>query len=373
MALALEIGFIILQLVLIALCIFALRKIRRETLYSYKTISFVGGIIFFLICFMNHFLSLVTWPAEIPYELYNFTGSLTTTFTGFANFNTLLILPFLCIFLIISNIVLLKKEGKSLPNLLGVLLCSVLIIGASGVFFSYDVLDHFMDVHSYAGYCFSLWIEGLFAVLVSYFEAMFYATVFVSIKAGRHKPRLDKDYIIILGCRMRDDGKPAGLLRARIDRALEFAKLQQKEAKKDLLFVPSGGQGPDEPLAEATSMQNYLLEKHIPKSQILAEDKSKTTLENFRFSKAKIKTAEHVAFATSSYHVFRAGVIAARAGFKNIEGIGAKSPWYYRSSALIREFVANINSEKRFHLRNVAVIIISLSALIAIGYFADIL
>ena len=352
MALALEIGFIILQLVLIALCIFALRKIRRETLYSYKTISFVGGIIFFLICFMNHFLSLVTWPAEIPYELYNFTGSLTTTFTGFANFNTLLILPFLCIFLIISNIVLLKKEGKSLPNLLGVLLCSVLIIGASGVFFSYDVLDHFMDVHSYAGYCFSLWIEGLFAVLVSYFEAMFYATVFVSIKAGRHKPRLDKDYIIILGCRMRDDGKPAGLLRARIDRALEFAKLQQKEAKKDLLFVPSGGQGPDEPLAEATSMQNYLLEKHIPKSQI---------------------PAEHVAFATSSYHVFRAGVIAARAGFKNIEGIGAKSPWYYRSSALIREFVANINSEKRFHLRNVAVIIISLSALIAIGYFADIL
>lgn len=371
MVLALEIGFIILQLVLIALCIFALKKIRRETLYSYKTISFVGGIIFFLICFINHFLSLVTWPAEIPYELYNFTGSLITTFTGFANFNTLLILPFLCIFLIISNIVLLKKEGKSLPNLLGVLLCSVLIIGASGVFFSYDVLDHFMDVHSYAGYCFSLWIEGLFAVLVSYFEAMLYATVFVSIKAGRHKPRLDKDYIIILGCRMRDDGKPAGLLRARIDCALEFAKLQKREAKKSLTFVPSGGQGADEPIAEAMSMKNYLLEKHIPASQIVVENKSKTTRENFKFVKSKIKTAENAAFATSSYHVFRAGVIAARAGFKNIEGVGAKSPWYYHTSALIREFIANLNSEKHQHIKNLATIIIATTILILIGYFCD--
>lgn len=373
MALALEIYFTFLQLVLIALCVFALKKVHKQTLYSYKTISFVGGIIFLSVCFLDHFLTLLTWPADIPFEFYHFANYLITSFTAFANVNTLLVLPFLCIFLIISNIVLLKKEGKSLANLLGVLLCSVLLIGASGAFFSYDVLDHFMDVHSYAGYCFSLWIEGLFAVLVSYFEAMFYATVFISVKAGRHKPKLNKDYIIILGCRMRDDGKPAGLLRARINRALEFAKLQKKETKKNLIFVPSGGQGADEPLAEAASMQNYLLEKRVPKTQIVIEDKSKTTQENFKFSKSLVKTTDNVTFATSSYHVFRAGVIATTAGFKNIEGIGSKSPWYYHSSALIREFIANINSEKRFHLRNIIVIITSLSTLIAIGYFTNIL
>ena len=243
MALALEISFIILQLILIALCSLALKKIRKQTLYSYKTISFVGGIIFFSVCFLNHFLSLVTWQADIPFELYHFTNYLLTSFTTFANLNTFLVLPFLCLFLIISNIILLKREGKSLPNLLSILLCSALIIGAGSVFFSYDVLDQLMDVHSYAGYCFSLWIEGIFAVLVSYFEAMFYATFFVSVKAGRHKPKLNKDYIIILGCRMRDDGKPAKLLRSRIDRAFEFAKLQKKTTGKDLVFVPSGGQG----------------------------------------------------------------------------------------------------------------------------------
>ena len=120
-------------------------------------------------------------------------------------------------------------------------------------------------------------------------------------------------------------------------------------------------------------MKNYLLEKHVPRNRIIVEDESKTTRENFKFSKSKTETSKNIAFATSSYHVFRAGVIATQAGFKNIEGVGAKSPWYYHTSALIREFIANINSEKRFHLRNIIVIITSLSALIAIGYFADIL
>ena len=108
------------------------------------------------------------------------------------------------------------------------------VVGAAGVLFSYDVLDKFFDVHSYAGYCFSLFVECLFASLLSYSECLLFATIFVSFKARRHIPKFDKDYIVILGCRMRDDGKPAVLLRSRIDRALEFAKLQKKT-------VPSGG------------------------------------------------------------------------------------------------------------------------------------
>lgn len=371
MALALEIIFIVLQLFLIIFCVCVVKKISRCTMYSYKIVSLIGGIIFFSVCILTHLLSLLNWSPDIPFELFHFMGFLASSFTGFSNIATFFILPFLCLFLIISNVVLLKKEGKSLPNLLGILLCSALIIGAASVFFSYDVLDHFMNIHSYAGYCLSLWIESLFAIIVSYFECLLFATMFVTFKARRHLPKFDKDYIIILGCRMRDDGKPAGLLRARIDRALEFAKLQKKEAKKELVFVPSGGQGSDEPLAEATSMQNYLLEKCIPKSQIIVEDASKTTLENFRLSKAKIKTTEHIAFATSSYHVFRAGIIATQAGFKNIEGIGAKSPWYYHASALIREFIANLNSEKRLHLRNLIIIIAGLSVFIIIGYFTN--
>ena len=368
MALALEIIFIILQLVFIAVSVRALRHIGKKTMYSYKIISLIGGIIFFTVCFLSHLFDLLIWPSEYAFEIYHFTGYLTTSFTGFANIVTIFVLPLFCLFLIISNVVLVKKEGKSLPNLLGVLLCFALVIGAASVFYTYDVLDRVFDVHSYSGYCISLWVECLFAVIMSYFECLLFATIFVTFKARRHIPKFDKDYIIILGCCMRDDGKPAGLLRSRIDRALEFAKLQKAEAKKDLTFVPSGGQGADEPIAEAMSTKNYLLEKHIPASQIVVEDKSKTTRENFKFVKSKIKTTENVAFATSSYHVFRAGVIAARAGFKNIEGIGAKSPWYYHTSALIREFVANLNSEKRLHIHNLLVIFAFITAIIVICY-----
>ena len=260
-----EIAFTIMQLILVAFCIYALRKITKQSMYSYKIISVVGLIIYFSVCFLSNMLRIATWPSDIQFEIYHLLGSLISSFTSFANIVTLLILPFFCLFLIISSVVLLKKEGKSLPNLLGILLCFALIIGSAAVFFSYDVLDKFMNVHSYAGYCFSLWIENLFSITVSYFECLFFATMIVSSRARRHVPKFNKDYLIILGCRMRDDGEPARLLRGRIDRAIEFARLQSESTKKELIFVPSGGQGADEPLAEATSMNDYLIKNHIPK------------------------------------------------------------------------------------------------------------
>ena len=363
----------ILQLVLIVISIRALKISSRRTMYSYKNISLIGGIIFFSVCFITQLLDIVTWPSDIPFNIYPFFYSIIGSFTVFTKIVTFFILPPFCLFLIISSIVLLKKEGKSLPNLLGIILCLVLLIGSAAILFSYDILTDFMNIHSYEGHCFSIWFETIFAIVIGYFECLLFATMFVSLKARYHVPKFDKSHIIILGCRMRDDGKPAGLLRERINRAIEFSKLQKKNAKKELVFVPSGGQGADEPVTEAASMKNYLLEKHISKTDIIIEDESKTTAENFRFSKQIIRSTKNIAFATSGYHVFRAGVIAANAGFKDIEGIGSKFPWYYYDSATIREFIANINSEKYMHLRNIAVIIISLTILIIIGYFMSIL
>jgi len=361
----------ILQLALIAISFRALKKQSKRTMYSYKIISRIGCIIFFFVCFLSHLLSVLTWPSNISFEVYHLTGHIVGSFTSFASIVTFLILPPFCLFLIISNIVLLKKEGKSLPNLLSIVLCFTLIISSAAILFSYDILDQFMNVHSYAGYCFSLWVENLFSIIVSYIECLLFATIFVSFKARRHIPKFDKDYIVILGCYVREDGKPAGLLRGRINRAIEFADLQKKNTKRKLCFVASGGQGADEPITEAKSISDYLSKNHIPKSRIVVEDKSTTTLENFLFTKSKIKTTKHIAFATSNYHVFRAGVIAANAGFESIEGIGCRSPWYYHDSALIREFIANLNSERNAHLKNIAVIIISLTAIIATCYFCD--
>lgn len=38
------------------------------------------------------------------------------------------------------------------------------------------------------------------------------------------KPKFDKDYIIILGSKIRDNGYLTPILQARVDKAIEFAK-----------------------------------------------------------------------------------------------------------------------------------------------------
>ena len=60
--------------------------------------------------------------------------------------------------------------------------------------------------------------------LLCYLECLLIGTTICGVKAARHVPAYDKDYVIILGCAIAKEGQPLPLLRGRIDRALEFAK-----------------------------------------------------------------------------------------------------------------------------------------------------
>ena len=73
------------------------------------------------------------------------------------------------------------------------------------------------------------------------------------------KPKFDKDYIIILGSKIRDNGSLTPILQARVDKAIEFAKNQKEKSNKRIVFVPSGGKREDEIIAEAEAMKNYLV------------------------------------------------------------------------------------------------------------------
>ena len=157
---------------------------------------------------------------------------------------------------------------------------------------------------------------------------------------------------MILGCRVGDDGKPLPLLRGRIDAALRLAKVQEEQTGTPVTFVPSGGKGADEVISEAGCMRNYLIEQGIPESRILLEDKSASTLENMRFSLAKIREdceEPRVAFATTNYHVLRSGIIARSAGL-DAEGVGSRTGWYFWPNAFIREFIGLIVSKWKSHM-----------------------
>jgi len=50
------------------------------------------------------------------------------------------------------------------------------------------------------------------------------------------KPKFDKDYIIILGSKIRDNGYLTPILQARVDKAIEFAKNQKENQIKELFL-----------------------------------------------------------------------------------------------------------------------------------------
>ena len=212
-------------------------------------------------------------------------------------------------------------------------------------------------------------MESLFAVLLCYIECMMVATIYVSIKSARHKPKNDKDYVIVLGCYVLPNGEPGRILRKRADIAADFVREEEKSSKIIPTVIASGGKGKDEPVAEAESIKNYLVNRRRFKpNQILLETESKTTRQNFLYSKEIVKKDRKVAFATTDFHVFRSGVIATKCGYKNIEGMGAKSPWYFYNNSLIREFAANLYSERKMHIFNLIAINFGLSILLLISY-----
>ena len=89
-------------------------------------------------------------------------------------------------------------------------------------------------------------------------------------------------------------------------------------------------------------MKEFLVAKGVPAEKILTEDRSRSTLENFRFSRELFKKEIEglsCLFVTSDFHVYRAGLAARAAGFP-MEGRGSVSPFYILPNYCIRESMA---------------------------------
>lgn len=323
--------------------LWAFREQIRYNPYSYNTIFYIGFALFGLSVLITYTV-LAVRMLRYP-EIYQHSEPLYALLSSAKKY-MMISAPFLLVFsaaLCISNISLIRHEGKRLVNLLGIILSFLLLAGVALMFwFDYAVSGSQLQVMIHD------LLANLFAAIYLYFECMLIGVIVADGIAAHYEPEKNKDYIIILGCGLKKDGTPSNLLKGRIDRALDFRDRQIAETGKDLIFVASGGQGPDEVISESTSMKRYLMEHGIPEEQIIEEDRSTDTFENMRYSKEKIWAVDptaRVAFSTTNYHVFRSGLFARRVKMRAV-GMGAKTKWYFWPNAAVREFAGLLTKHK---------------------------
>ena len=327
----------------------ACRRERRRVYFSYRATGELGVAVFLLLSgLMQASTALPLLRGENAGTVWALLVGVIVSAQTFMRSTAVLLAAF-SLLVAVSNLVLMRHEGVRPANMLGIAVAILIVGGAAfGIWMSYSLLT----------FPLRNLLLNVYAGLFVYLECLLAATVIHAWQAARHEPSYDRDYVIILGCKIRQDGTLYPLIRSRVDRAIAFARQQEKATGKRPVLIPSGGQGADEPMSESAAMARYMREQGVPKDQILLEDRSNTTLENMRYSRRLIeeRTDEaKVAFSTSSYHVYRGGILASQSGW-NIDGMGSRTKWYFWPNAFLREFIGLLVSSRRQQITAMLVI-----------------
>lgn len=161
----------------------------------------------------------------------------------------------------------------------------------------------------------ALALVGVVAVAVALTE--------VPIVANAHTDAGDDARcLVVLGARVDESGQPSYSLLWRLEAARDYL-----EGHPGTVAVLSGGQGPDEPCSEAACMFDWLRAHGVDEARLLVEDASTDTRENLRNSFALLRErgfdpSQGVAVVSSSYHLYRAKLIAVGLGAE-VGGVAA--------------------------------------------------
>ncbi len=310
----------------------ASRRERRAVFFSYRATAELGLALFLLVAgFFRVDMILPFLRGENAGTVWSLLVGVIVSAQTFLRW-TAAVLAVFSLLAAVSNLVLIRHEGFRVSNMLGIGVAVLIVGGAAfGIWMSYSLLT----------FPLRNLLLNVYAGVFVYLECLLAATVIHAFQAGRHEPDYDLDYVIVLGCRIRPDGTLYPLIRGRVDRAIAFQRAQEAATGKRAVLIPSGGRGEDEPEAEASAMARYMRQQGVPGELILPEDRSRTTRENLCFSRELIRRrggGEKAAFSTSSYHVYRGGILAAEDGW-NLDGMGSPTKWYFWPNAFLREFI----------------------------------
>lgn len=186
----------------------------------------------------------------------------------------------------------------------------------------------------------------IFNILISVMLVSFILGESLLILYPKTNIKDDCDYLMVLGASVKKT-TPSLTLKGRLDIAIKYLK----ESNDDCYIVVSGGKGEDEHISEAEAMKLYLMKNGVLENQIITEDKSTSTYENFKYSKDKIeqhslKSIENVdvKVVTTDFHSFRSSILAKRNGYNNVTFYTSDSLKQFIPVYYTREFFATIKT-----------------------------
>ena len=152
----------------------------------------------------------------------------------------------------------------------------------------------------------------ILAIFISIVLIIFLTLEGLIIYTGTIENDRATDYVLVLGAGIKKE-KVSTSLRFRLDKAIEFNKIHS-----NIPIIVSGGMGKGEDITEALAMKRYLVSNGVKENNIIMEEESTNTYENFKFSKEIMENNEHnseskenisVTLITNRFHMFRAKYI----------------------------------------------------------------
>ena len=138
----------------------------------------------------------------------------------------------------------------------------------------------------------------------------------------------DVDCILVLGCFVKDDGRPSDMLHDRLTRGVELYDLG---AAPKLLM--SGDHGREE-YDEVAAMKQFAIDEGIPSEDVFMDHAGFSTYESIYRAK-EIFQADKILIVTQEYHLYRALYIANQLG---VEAYGVSSDYHTYVGQFMRDF-----------------------------------
>ena len=176
-------------------CVLYIRKQYNNKKYSYDIVMNLGLLIFLNINILRQINLLIE-----NWNVLNITDIYNNTLESFSFF-VMLTLPciiILSVYSIISNVVLIKREGFSYKNLLGVFIGIFALMGLFGSQAIYLITSTILDGNKLL--IIKKLVDIIINAVLSYLYTLMISTLYCNIRAASHIPKEEQDYVIILGC-----------------------------------------------------------------------------------------------------------------------------------------------------------------------------